>query len=698
MILHRLNGCAPTPLAHYLKALGILRLVSEQPDPEARGWWEGERFLLATHLDEDELLDFFLEEYEPTPLFNPWGARSGYFPGSSESSARKVLEAIETSGRDRFASFKDIINCVREILKTTTGGKKPGDKDGKELLIRTLRNSVRGKSQLWMNTVVGIVSMSTKELEFPALFGTGGSEGSGSYTSAYMAAIGEALIDRRWDHAIRVSILGGVGVPGCSWDQSMGQYLPSGSASPWDLLLAFEGACVVHSSVSSRSLTAGQRWLSSPFYVANSPYGYPSGARQDQFMMNKGKELPGRGEQWFPLWHRPLLFSDLEKIFIAGRAATKRSRAVDGWSMARAIATRGVDAGIDEFIRYGYQQRNNLATHFAIPLGRFRVPDYVVPSLACLDDLDTWLTRLRRAARDRGATNRLRMNERRLSDALFVLVQHPGVSAHWQAVMLALADVEVVLLNSGNVRCGPIPPLRSEWVSAADDGSPEWRLAVALALQARALRRDDKTPIDSVRRHWVPSKNQESAAVMQGRRGIDDAIALVERRLIEAAQTGMRTLPLVSAIKAHASEADLAALLAGEADLNRTLTLARPLMAVKGREWAQHPQAISRPPVTRWPDEGWMAIRLAMLPWSLPDGRTIGVDPAILRWLESGDAATAIQLALRRLHAAGVSATVRFGYVPPDMARLWAAAIAFPIQRRTAELMVRRLELQSIEN
>ncbi len=28
-----LSGCAPVPLAHYLKALGVLRLVAEQADP-----------------------------------------------------------------------------------------------------------------------------------------------------------------------------------------------------------------------------------------------------------------------------------------------------------------------------------------------------------------------------------------------------------------------------------------------------------------------------------------------------------------------------------------------------------------------------------------------------------------------------------------------------------------------------------------
>lgn len=69
--IHDLGGCAPAPLAHYLKALGILRLVSEQADAHARGWWEGERFRLASILDESALRDFLLERYEPIPVFNP---------------------------------------------------------------------------------------------------------------------------------------------------------------------------------------------------------------------------------------------------------------------------------------------------------------------------------------------------------------------------------------------------------------------------------------------------------------------------------------------------------------------------------------------------------------------------------------------------------------------------------------------------
>lgn len=58
-----LPGCTPEPLIAYLKALGVLRLVSEQKDPGARGFWRNDVFWLRSTLDRDALVKFFLEEY-----------------------------------------------------------------------------------------------------------------------------------------------------------------------------------------------------------------------------------------------------------------------------------------------------------------------------------------------------------------------------------------------------------------------------------------------------------------------------------------------------------------------------------------------------------------------------------------------------------------------------------------------------------
>ncbi len=56
----QLPGCMTEPLGSYLKALGVLRLVAEQADPSAAGWWAGDTFMLRSRFDLEELEQFFL--------------------------------------------------------------------------------------------------------------------------------------------------------------------------------------------------------------------------------------------------------------------------------------------------------------------------------------------------------------------------------------------------------------------------------------------------------------------------------------------------------------------------------------------------------------------------------------------------------------------------------------------------------------
>lgn len=382
--------------------------------------------------------------------------------------------------------------------------------------------------------------------------------------------------------------------------------------------------------------------------------------------------------------------------------------------MLRAVKSLGVNRGIREFIRYGYQQRNNLATHFAIPIGRFPVEGHSVPQLACLDDLDAWLPRLRREARDPHAPARLAQAERRLGDALFTVTQHSSDPARWQNVLLALAGVETVQVSGSGFNPGPIPSLRPGWVHAADDGSSELRLALALALQQGGFEGTDARWWNSLRRHWLPLDRKRPSlyaksgsightrlqvgpeVVMAGRRGQDDAIALVSRRLTEATQHGGRRLPLFAAAADCARASDLASLVAGAVDLDRTLDIARALMALNSRTWQQERMPPTAAPHGEVPDDVWLVLRLALLPRSLKDPRGgeihIPPDPAIFRRLVNGDASAAVDLALRRLHAAGIRTAVRTAGAPPETARRWAAALAFPISPTTAWRFVRRLD------
>ena len=335
-----LGGCAPAPLAHYLKALGVLRLVAEQRDGDARGWWEGDRFRLATKLTQEEIEGFFLHDYQPTPMFNPWGARSGFFEGGSERSARASLEEIERSESTRLAPFRKTIETVRSIITKTTD-QKPSNKEKDELIL-ALRLNARCASSLWLDTVIAVIGAGDDvSLVQPPIFGTGGNESSGGYPSAYMSAIVEAMIKNNWNHAVHTTLFGGSELK-CDWKQSMLQFSPSGTSTPWDMLFAFEGACVLRSSVGGRTSTNSRKWMSSPFYVAPRSAGYASSSRLDEKFLNKGREYPGRGEQWLPMWRRPSRFSEVQQIFLQGRAATRLGRATDGWTMARAVAGFGV--------------------------------------------------------------------------------------------------------------------------------------------------------------------------------------------------------------------------------------------------------------------------------------------------------------------------------------------------------------------
>jgi CRISPR-associated protein Csx17 len=64
----------------------------------------------------------------------------------------------------------------------------------------------------------------------------------------------------------------------------------------------------------------------------------------------------------------------------------------------------------------------------------------------------------------------------------------------------------------------------------------------------------------------------------------------------------------------------------------------------------------------------------------------------MVRRLTAGDGATAVELALRRLTASGLRPPLRAAFTDAATARLWAAALAFPISKRTARALARRFE------
>jgi CRISPR-associated protein Csx17 len=104
-----LSNCRTEPWASYLRGMAVLRIVAEQRDPRARGRFSKDRFVLTSDLDKESLLDFFLDDYRPTPVLSPWSGGSGFYSNDD----RTALERILASGDPRFELYAKTISQVR---------------------------------------------------------------------------------------------------------------------------------------------------------------------------------------------------------------------------------------------------------------------------------------------------------------------------------------------------------------------------------------------------------------------------------------------------------------------------------------------------------------------------------------------------------------------------------------------------------
>ncbi|MCD4786201.1 MAG: type I-U CRISPR-associated protein Csx17 [Candidatus Eremiobacteraeota bacterium] len=110
-----LQGCTAEPFISYFKALGVHRLLSEQlsprhPDlPPIKGFWKNRVFHLSSPFSREEIVDFFINEYEPTPIVSPWYAGSGFHEGNNTTGIDAILGATDK----RFNPYKETINHIQ---------------------------------------------------------------------------------------------------------------------------------------------------------------------------------------------------------------------------------------------------------------------------------------------------------------------------------------------------------------------------------------------------------------------------------------------------------------------------------------------------------------------------------------------------------------------------------------------------------
>jgi CRISPR-associated protein Csx17 len=681
---HLLGGCTPTPLAHYLKALGILRLVAEQKDPQASGRWQGEQFVLRIDLNREELERFFLEEYRPTPIVAPWNGGSGYYPNDN----KKGIDTIASASAKRLDLYKEVIVLTRCCVGNRVESPK---NDEKYEFLRSIRAVLPDSSLQWFDAAV---MLTTEKPDYPPLLGTGGNDGRLDFTNNFMQRVTELFSPDDGMPSLKssgwlIGSLYGKAVYGLM-SKAIGQFSPGNAGgpnsttgfnsdslmNPWDFVLMMEGALLFAGSTTRRLESSDSAVLSYPFTVRTAGSGTGCG--------NFADESQSRAEIWLPLWRAAFSLTELRTLLNEGRVTVGRRAARDGLDFARAVSSLGVDRGISDFQRYAFLMRSGKA-YLATPLARIQVIRNPQADLITHLDRRNWLERLRRFGREKTAPGRIRQSVRRLEDGIIALTQGGGHPA-LQTILIQLGQLQQTCANSAKAReaIAPLPILGPEWAVEADDGSHEFRLACALA------------GLMDMRNYLVPlKKNKQKAewdvgsplAVWSGGNLVANLLRVLNRRLLESQRNSGEEKPLAG----HPS-ADLAAVMAfmrGETNDERIAGLLAGLVNVElprhmpGRNIkpGEPPAAFNLLKPLFTPDAILQKLNL------IPPGGHLPLPREIVTQLKTGNraqATRAIAVAWRRLKIAGMKLPTH-PRLPPDIvginsARL-VAALMIPLAR-----------------
>lgn len=681
-----LSGCAPTPLAHYLKALGILRLVSEDADhgdPSASGYWQRDAFHLRTKLDRNALLDFFLHHYRPTPIIAPWNGGSGFFPKDND----EALRTIRASSQPRFSTYRESLDIATTLLAELGLKEKPDSSEAKASLLLHCRNRLPEAALAWLDATY---ILSASGPLYPPLLGTGGNDGRLDFTNNFQQRLCDVLAPGDVVPAPRSTAwlalaLFNENCAGLS-DRAIGQFSPAAaggansangvdapaSINPWDFVLMLEGAALYSSAAVKRLETTEPGQLSYPFCVRSTGAGYSSNS--------SGDEKDARSELWLPLWAAPSPLADIRALFAEGRALVGRRVARDGLEFTRAIVSLGVDRGVSEFQRFGFLLRNGLA-YFATPLDRIPVRrDTEAANL--LDDLSPWLEIFRRAARGDRAPSRVSTACRNLERAIFALCTRriggqPDDSAIL-AVLIQLGGCEAALAASlrwtmDQPRLNPLQLTHSAWLRAALAAAPhEAALAQSLASLAAPHFRAHLEPVDTTSFRW---DDQASDVTWNHGRTPDALLATLQRRLILA--EGSKANPLYGPVPAPL--ASIVRLIERRLDEPLFESLLLALACFRPESLAQY---------AKWPassdDEPTPSALFALLRTALAGDlpscpEPIPRVPAIVRRATTGDGHEATRLAARRLRASGLPPAFDSLDQRGESVRRAAAALLFPL-------------------
>jgi len=721
-----LKGCAPVPLAHYLKALGIFRLVAEQVEPSIKGYWIGDSFRLKTEMDRESLKTFFLEKYRPTPIVAPWNGGSGFYfqeeklkekdpltgkkkktgrrnqPNAATKSVQNILE----STAERLSAYRMSLLIVKGLVKKM-GLEEAPSKEKKEELIQAVRNGLSDLAIEWLDASV---ILTTENAKFPSLLGTGGNDGNLDFSSNFMQRLQDvfefgdgnskaqsstwldgALFAENSDGLVNGISIGQFYPGAVGGPNSSPGFVSDSPVNPWDYILMIEGALLFASATVKRLQANMPGVLSYPFSVRPSGVGYGSASDSD--------EKSARAEIWMPLWENPTGLSELKALMSEGRAQVGARPAKNGVDFARAVASLGVDRGLKSFQRYGFLERNG-KNFFSVPLERIIVSRQIQVEL--LNDVDHWLDSFHGQARSEKAPASVGRALHVLESSILALCKESSndqVQA-WrvQDVLIALGGCEKAIVRSSRwakeAFVKPVSYLSKNWLTMANDQSPEFFLAASLASTFGRYKdqegreftmwlRSQMEPIN----HWNSNSFDETLerdVVWSEGDPISVMNDMMARRVMMAVRSGADRDRYPDDSKIKADLGDIAAFIEGQVNLKRMMDLLWGLILV---DWPSIPRNFVKRQFESdsiLPSASYALLKLCFAGGDVCNER-VPLVPQIHRRAAIGDGFGSLQLAERRLRGSNLPVARIGTNISSNLTKRIAAALLFSIDESQIE-------------
>ncbi|MDE0519722.1 MAG: type I-U CRISPR-associated protein Csx17, partial [Candidatus Dadabacteria bacterium] len=693
-------------------------------------------------------------DYVPSPIIAPWNGGSCFFPSKKNTAFDALSKTNDIS--KRFLPLQEVIQIAERAIRNRGLSARP-EGEQKAELISALRAEYPEYALGWLDAVLAFHS---GRISFPPLLGTGGNDGNFDFTNNFMQRLvseetglfevksGKPLPNT--ERLLRTSLFGDTS-QGLS-KVAVGQFSPGysggpnatsegfegdSSVNPWDFIFTLEGAIMFAGAATRRHQSTTDPGASFPFMVSTVGAGHGSVSGAD--------EAKSRAEFWAPLWKHPASCEEVTVLLKEGRAVLRGKNARNGLDFARAVASLGINRGVEHFERYGFLERSGKA-YLSVSLGKRKVLHEVPDSTRLIEDLDVgrWLERVRRFAR-RTDSSSARNSIRKLEDSLFEMTATGyGTPRSLQNTLVAIGDFVLWLARvEGSLDEKPPPPprLSSEWIHKANDGTCEYRIARALAsigwqssheeepasgVETAISRQtsgaetgDPRTanghgeeipmaahfvPVVSASvmrryREWDVQSNKK-LCVLESTDIVSGLVSVLQRRLIEQNTRDLQDKPLYGTIKVNWM--DISAFLSPNFDYARCKRILSGLVWVRPAIFLESASESSSQPLPPFP---YAALKPVFTPDTtleeasiLPPSGKIPVPSGIVAQLRSDKVDEAVRMAFARVRASGIDS--HFSGRPPSAGtysftaaisgKLLAASMVIPLREQDLKYIVGR--------